>query len=74
MKVGQTTQEVKKRVSQQTKTVGVATRIELDESAERDNGTVFTDHQLRAHLARKGFPVVKPTPDAGPRVGPVHAG
>lgn len=65
LKVGQTTQMVKQRVAQQARTVGVATRIELNESAERDDGTVFTDHQVRAHMARKGFPVVKPTPGAG---------
>ncbi|NLE82312.1 MAG: DEAD/DEAH box helicase family protein, partial [Rhodococcus sp.] len=65
LKVGQTIQDVKTRVAQQTKTVGVAARIELDESAERPDGSVFTDHQVRAHLAAKGFPVVKPSADAG---------
>ena len=65
LKVGQTTQEVRTRVSQQTKTAGLAATIVLDVSAERDNGTVFTDHQLRSHLNKKGFPVVKPTPQSG---------
>ncbi|OZE96560.1 GIY-YIG nuclease family protein [Rhodococcoides fascians] len=65
LKVGQTTQAVKDRIAQQTRTVGVAATIELDESAERADGSVFTDHRLRVHLAQKGFPVVKPTPSAG---------
>jgi hypothetical protein len=30
-------------------------KIELDELAERDDGTIFTDHHVRAALARKGF-------------------
>ena len=28
--------------------------IELDDAAERENGTTFTDHEVRAALARKG--------------------
>lgn len=65
LKVGQTTQDVKQRVDQQTKTAGIAARIEMNESAERADGTVFTDHQVRTHLAGKGFPVVKPSGNAG---------
>jgi hypothetical protein len=29
--------------------------IELDEPAERDDGSNFTDHELRTALVRKGF-------------------
>ncbi len=55
LKVGQTSREVKKRVAEQLKTAKIANyRIELDESAERDDGTVFTDHEVRAALVRKG--------------------
>ena len=56
LKVGQTTQEVKRRVAQQLKTAAIKNyTIRLDEFAERDDGTVFTDHQVRARLKAKGF-------------------
>ena len=56
LKVGQTTREVKKRVAQQLKTAAIKNyRIELDEPAERDDGTFFSDHEVRAALVKKGF-------------------
>lgn len=56
LKVGQTTRSVKARVEQQLKTALVKNyTIRLDESAERDDGSFFTDHQLRARLKAKGF-------------------
>lgn len=56
LKVGQTTRDVKLRVSEQLKTARIRNyTIELDESAERDNGTIFSDHEVRAALARKRF-------------------
>ena len=55
IKVGQTTRDVKKRIEEQTKTVGVKPTILLDEPAEREDGTAFTDHQVRARLVAKGF-------------------
>ena len=56
LKVGQTTRDVKQRVAEQLKTAAIKNyRIELDESAERDDGTLFSDHQVRAMLVRKGF-------------------
>jgi len=55
LKVGQTTRDVKQRVAEQLKTANIKNyTIELDESAERDDGTTFTDHEVRAALARKG--------------------
>ena len=55
LKVGQTTRDVKQRVSEQLKTANIKNyTIFLDESAERDDGTTFTDHEVRAALARKG--------------------
>ncbi|MCM2273351.1 MAG: GIY-YIG nuclease family protein [Candidatus Didemnitutus sp.] len=55
LKVGQTTRDVKQRIAEQVKTAAIKNyRIELDESAERDDGTVFTDREVRAALARKG--------------------
>lgn len=56
IKVGQTTQDVKTRVAQQTKTAAIKNyTIEIDELAERRDGSLFTDHEVRAHLKRKGF-------------------
>ena len=56
LKVGQTTRDVKQRVAEQVKTAAIKNyKIELDEAAERDDGTIFTDHQVRAALVKKGF-------------------
>ncbi|MBL8309798.1 MAG: restriction endonuclease [Burkholderiales bacterium] len=56
LKVGQTTREVKARVAEQLKTAAIRNfRIELDEAAERDDGTILSDHEVRAALLRKGF-------------------
>ena len=56
LKVGQTTRDVKQRIAEQVKTAAIKNyRIELDESAERDDGTIFSDHELRAALVNKRF-------------------
>src|SRR5262245_34670760 len=56
LKVGQSTRDVKQRVAEQLKTAAIKNyKIELDESAERNDGTIFTDHEVRAALVRKGF-------------------
>jgi len=56
LKIGQTTRDVRKRIAEQVKTAAIKNyKIELDESAEREDGTIFTDHQVRAALVRKGF-------------------
>ena len=56
LKVGQTTRNVKQRIAEQLKTANIKNyTIELDESAERDDGTIFTDHDVRAVLVKKGF-------------------
>src|SRR3978361_1848674 len=56
LKVGQTTQDVKTRVAQQLKTAAIKNfAITVDESAERDHGSVFSDHDVRARLKMKGF-------------------
>src|ERR1043165_8198845 len=55
LKVGQTTRDVKQRVAEQLKTANIKNfKIELDDVAERDDGTTFTDHEVRAALVRKG--------------------
>jgi len=56
LKVGQTTRDVQQRVAEQLKTAAIKNfRIELDEPAERDDGSVFSDHEVRAALIKKGF-------------------
>jgi hypothetical protein len=56
LKVGQTTRDVKQRVAEQLKTASIKNfKIELDEVAERDDGTTFTDHEVRAILVKKKF-------------------
>ncbi|HQA41572.1 MAG TPA: GIY-YIG nuclease family protein [Verrucomicrobiota bacterium] len=55
LKVGQTTRDVKQRVAEQLKTANIKNyTIVLDELAERDDGTTFTDHEVRAALVKKG--------------------
>lgn len=55
LKVGQTTRDVSLRVAEQVKTANIKNyKIELDEVAERDDGTTFTDHAVRAALVKKG--------------------
>jgi hypothetical protein len=56
LKVGQTTRNVKQRVGEQLKTANIKNyTINLDEVAERDDGTTFTDHEVRLALTKKGF-------------------
>ena len=56
LKVGQTTRDVKQRVAEQLKTAAIKNyTIVLDEPADRDDGSTFRDHDVRATLVRKGF-------------------
>lgn len=56
LKVGQTTRDVKHRVAEQLKTAAIKNyKIELDELAARDDGTIFTDHHVRTALVKKKF-------------------
>lgn len=56
LKIGQTTRNVKQRVAEQLKTAAIKNyKIEMDESAERNDGTIFSDHDVRAALLRKKF-------------------
>lgn len=56
LKIGQTTRDVAQRVNEQLKTAAITNyRIELDEPAERPDGSVFSDHDVRAALIKKGF-------------------
>ncbi|WP_375386566.1 DEAD/DEAH box helicase family protein [uncultured Microbacterium sp.] len=54
--MGHTTQDVKTRVAQQLKTAAIENyEIVLDEPADRQDGTVFRDFEVRARLKQKGF-------------------
>jgi len=56
LKVGQTTRDVGHRVAEQLKTAAIKNyRIELDESAERNDGSLFSDREVHKALERKGF-------------------
>lgn len=56
LKVGQTTRDVRQRVAEQLKTAAITNyTIELDEPAARDDGSIITDHAVRARLVQKGF-------------------
>lgn len=55
LKIGQTMRDVKQRVLEQTKTAAISFTIELDESAERDDGSIIRDHEVRAALIKRGF-------------------
>lgn len=56
LKVGQTTQSVKARVAQQTKTAAITNlEIVIDEPADRPDGSAFTDHDVRRRLKEKKF-------------------
>ncbi len=56
LKIGQSTRDVKRRVGEQLKTAAIKNyKIELDESAERDDGPIITDHEVRAALVKKKF-------------------
>ncbi len=56
LKIGQTTRDVRRRIAEQVRTAAIKNyRIELDESASRDDGASFSDHDVRAALVRKGF-------------------
>ena len=56
LKIGQTTRDVRQRVREQVRTANIKNfTIELEEAAERSDGTMITDNQVRAALVRKGF-------------------
>lgn len=55
LKIGQTTRDVQRRVAEQLKTAAIDNhKIELDEPADRPDGSAITDHEVRSTLERKG--------------------
>jgi hypothetical protein len=56
LKVGQTTQkDVNVRIRQSQGVAPVKYKLEIDESAEREDGTIFRDSAVRERLKAKGF-------------------
>lgn len=56
LKIGQTTRNVQQRIAEQLRTAAIQNyRIEFDEEAVRDDGSIFSDHEVRSALVRKGF-------------------
>lgn len=56
LKIGQTTRDVKQRVAEQLQTAAIKNyNIVLDEAAERHDGGIFSDRDVRGALLRKGF-------------------
>ena len=56
LKIGQTTRDVKQRVSEQLKTAAIKNyRIELTSDAVRNDGSFFSDYDVRARLVQKKF-------------------
>lgn len=55
LKVGQTTQDVNTRIRQSQGVAQVPYVLEVDEIAERLDGSTFRDHAIRERLRQKGF-------------------
>lgn len=55
IKVGYTSRNANDRIAEQLKTSRVAYEILLDESAMRNDGSSFTDHEVHSLLRKKGF-------------------
>ncbi len=55
LKVGQTTRDVNQRIKESMAQMRQEYILHIDELAEREDGSVFTDHELRIHLKSKGF-------------------
>jgi hypothetical protein len=56
LKIGQTTRDVKRRVNEQLKTAAITNfRIQFECDAIREDGSIFSDHEVRSALIRKGF-------------------
>lgn len=56
LKIGQTTRDARLRISEQLKTAAIKNyTIHLDVSSVRDDGSIITDHEVRAALISKKF-------------------
>ena len=55
LKIGYTTRDARQRVAEQLKTGAIKYRIVVEESAVRDDGSVFTDHEIHRLLRQRKF-------------------
>ncbi|OQX93221.1 MAG: restriction endonuclease [Tenericutes bacterium 4572_104] len=55
LKVGYTTRDVKTRIAEQLQTSGIHYEIVLIDSAMKNDGSSFTDHDIHRYLRDKGF-------------------
>lgn len=55
LKVGYTSRTSQNRIAEQLKTSRVAYRIVFEESAMRNDGSVFTDHEVHRYLRKQGI-------------------
>ena len=55
LKVGHTIRDARRRVKEQLGTAGLEYEIVLEESAIRNDGSAFTDHEVHRALEEKGF-------------------
>jgi len=55
IKVGYTNRDAKTRVAEQLKTAALPYEILLEAAAMRNDGSVFTDHDVHRHLKKQGF-------------------
>ena len=76
LKIGQTTRDVKQRVAEQLKTAAIQNyTIVLDESAEREDGTIFSDHPCARPSAAGSTPRQSRSRAANsPRASPCRSG
>ncbi len=59
LKIGYTDRDAQTRVREQLHTSGINYKIVLIESAVKEDGTIFTDHDVHALLRAKGIPQLK---------------
>ncbi|NCU42248.1 MAG: GIY-YIG nuclease family protein, partial [Candidatus Moranbacteria bacterium] len=55
LKVGYTTRNAQDRIKEQLQTSGVEYKIVLEESAIRNDGSTFDDHEVHKYLKRNGI-------------------
>ena len=55
LKVGYTNRKAEKRIDEQTKTANIKYKIVFEESAMRNDGTAFTDHDIHRYFKTKGI-------------------
>ena len=55
LKIGYTIRDSKERIAEQLKTARLSYKIVLSESAMRNDGSAFTDHDVHRYLRKKGI-------------------